>query len=440
MAEKPFATFFAGDFNGHSQSWWPDGDLTPPEGEEIDEKCTSLGLSQIINEPTNFEPHKNASCIDLIFTDQPNLILDSGTRASLDSLCHHQIIHCKINHKIPPPPPFERRIWHYNRANQDGLKKSVRNFPWAEHFSLNADPNWQVEQFNEIILNIMSNFVPNVLKKIKPRDPPWITKPLKTLLNRKNRLFKNVKKHGYQNEDMTRLSNLRKECQEAVEGAKTNYLRNIGNKLHNPETCQKSYWKLINKVLNKSAAPKIPPLLCNNRFILNCTEKAKLFNDFFSKQCKLIVNNSTLPRLLNYHTEKRLNQITINIEDIASLIKKINPNKATGSDGISGHMLLLCEETLALPLQLIFTNILYTSKYPEIWKLANVTPRFKKENKQLIKNYRPISLLPICGKIFEKIIFDQIYVYLHTNNLITSNQSGFRPGDSTNKSAVVSPR
>ena len=66
-----------------------------------------------------------------------------------------------------------------------------------------------------------------------------------------------------------------------------------------------------------------------------------------------------------------------------------------------------------------------------MWKIANVTPIFKKGDKQLIKNYRPISLLPICGKIFEKIIFNSLYAYLHTNNLTTKNQSGFRPGDST---------
>ena len=66
-----------------------------------------------------------------------------------------------------------------------------------------------------------------------------------------------------------------------------------------------------------------------------------------------------------------------------------------------------------------------------MWKLANVTPIFKKWDKQLNKNYRPISLLPICGNIFEKIIFNNLYSYLNANNLITKNQSGFRPGDST---------
>ena len=100
------------------------------------------------------------------------------------------------------------------------------------------------------------------------------------------------------------------------------------------------------------------------------------------------------------------------------------------SDGISGEMLLLCVDTVTLPLQVIF-SFLSTSIYPDMWKLANVTPIFKKGDKQLMKNYRPISLLPICGKILEKIIFTNLYNYLNANNLITKNQSGFRPGDST---------
>ena len=102
--ENPYATFFTGDFNGHSQFWWPDGD-TNAEGREIEDLFASLNLTQIISEPTNFQPGKRPSCIDLIVTDQPNLILESGTRPSLDSTCHHQIIHCKVNFRIPPPPP-----------------------------------------------------------------------------------------------------------------------------------------------------------------------------------------------------------------------------------------------------------------------------------------------------------------------------------------------
>ena len=100
-------------------------------------------------------------------------------------------------------------------------------------------------------------------------------------------------------------------------------------------------------------------------------------------------------------------------------------------------MLLFCDSTLVKPLSIIFKNILQTSVYPDLWKQANVTPIFKKEDKQLVKNYRPISLLPICGKLFEKIIFNHLYDYLNMNNLITKDQSGFRPGDSTKKSTII---
>ena len=138
---------------------------------EIENLFTSLGLSQIISEPTNFEPNKNPSCIDLIATDQPNLILDCGTRVSLDTYCHHQIIYCKVNFRIPPPPPFERKIWHFNRANTAAIKRSITSFPWLQHLNNNTDPNWQVKTFTENFLN-MSNFIPNETKTFVPRDPP----------------------------------------------------------------------------------------------------------------------------------------------------------------------------------------------------------------------------------------------------------------------------
>ena len=182
--------------------------------------------------------------------------------------------------------------------------------------------------------------------------------------------------------------------------------------------------------MNKCRAPKIPPLVVNNRFILNCREKAKYFNDFFAQHCKPVINSSVLP-VFSFLTAERIDHITIENDDIISLIRQINPNKAAGSDGISGRMLLLCNESVILPLQIIYRNILSTSIYPHTWKLANVTPIFKKGDKQLIKNYRPISLLPIYGKFLEKLIFNKLYSYLQLNDLITQNQSGFRPGDYT---------
>ena len=78
----------------------------------------------------------------------------------------------------------------------------------------------------------------------------------------------------------------------------------------------------------------------------------------------------------------------------------------------------------------IFKNCLKCGIFPDDWKKGNIVPIFKKGDKQNIKNYRPVSLLPTCSKIFERIIYDNMLKYFLDNNLITPKQSGFRPGDS----------
>ena len=427
--ENPYATFFTGDFNGHSQLWWPAG-YTTPEGSQIEDLTSFLGLTQLITEPTNFEPHKNPSCIDLIFTDQPNFVLDSGTRSSFDPLCHHQITYCSFNYKIPPPPSFERKIWMYDKANVNLIRNSISRFPWEEHFRENQDVNWQVQSFNEKILNIMSNFIPNKTIKVIPREPPWIDKALKNMLNRQQRLYRNYKKHGFKPDDKSRVDVFRSECNMAIKKAKEGYLKKLGDKLADPKTSQKSYWKIINRVMNRCRAPKIPPLLVNGTFVLDAMQKARNFITFFSNQCKPIVNDSSLPDL-TYLTNHRLENIPITKIDILSQVRSLNINKSSGPDGISARMISISDESIVLPLKIIFSNILTTGIYPDVWKQANLTPIHKKGSKQLVSNYRPISLLPICSKLFERIVFKYLYNYLVSNDLITKNQSGFRPGDST---------
>ena len=105
------------------------------------------------------------------------------------------------------------------------------------------------------------------------------------------------------------------ECHKAVESAKLTHLKNLGNIVNDPSTSQKSYWKIINRVMNKCRAPKIPPLLVNNMFILNCCEKAKFFNNMFSKQCSPITNNSVLPPR-NLLTDKKIDHISVQCDEI----------------------------------------------------------------------------------------------------------------------------
>ena len=93
---KPYAMFFTGDFNAHSQAWYPEGD-TNLEGVEFNNLFSDLNLTQMISEPTHFMRDTcKSTCIDLVITDQPNLVLDSGVRDSLDSTVKHKIVLCKI--------------------------------------------------------------------------------------------------------------------------------------------------------------------------------------------------------------------------------------------------------------------------------------------------------------------------------------------------------
>ena len=116
---------------------------------------------------------------------------------------------------------------------------------------------------------------------------------------------------------------------------------------------------------------------------------------------------------------------------IVNIINNFNSNKAHSCDGISVAMIKSCASEVAIPLQIIFNDCINSGFFPDSWKYANVQPIHKKENRQTKSNYRPISLLPICGKILEKIVFDQVYAFLNENNLLSKKQSGFRPGDST---------
>ena len=92
-------------------------------------------------------------------------------------------------------------------------------------------------------------------------------------------------------------------------------------------------------------------------------------------------------------------------------------------------MIKICNESITIPLKIIFDESLKNGVFPEIWKRAYVVPVHKKD-KGLVKNYHPISLLPIFGKIFERVIYNSLFNYFLSNKLFTPSQSGFLAGDS----------
>ena len=150
----------------------------------------------------------------------------------------------------------------------------------------------------------------------------------------------------------------------------------MGTKLLDSKSSPKMYWQILNKILNKCSVPRIPPIISNNKLVINCVEKARCFKIFFLSHCKTNVNNSTLPAL-SYLTDSRLGTIRIADNEIKSIIMSLNPNKTHGCDNISIKMLQLCAESIHIPLGIIFRNIVKTGIFPDQWKLANVSPIHK---------------------------------------------------------------
>ena len=144
----------------------------------------------------------------------------------------------------------------------------------------------------------------------------------------------------------------------------------------------------------------------------------------------LISNSGILPSRRFFKTNKRLFALNIKKDDILKIIRKLNVNKAHGHDDISIRMLKICDSVITEPLSIIFKNCIDCGVFPDTWEMSHIIPAHKKNDKRSLNNYRPVSLLPICGNIFERIIFNNVFLFLEDNSLLTPNQSGFRPNDS----------
>ena len=120
--------------------------------------------------------------------------MESGVHSSLHENCHHQIIYAKFNLKIYYPPPYEREIWHYQKANTENTRKAIDQSPWAMRFT-NIIVNEKVNLFNKTIKNIIRNYIPHETITCDDRNPPWINKGIKELIHEKNQAYKSYRRN-----------------------------------------------------------------------------------------------------------------------------------------------------------------------------------------------------------------------------------------------------
>ena len=130
---QPAFTVILGDFNARSKSWWS-GDSTTMEGTRLDSLVSTHGFHQLISEPTHIL-RNSQSCIELIFSDEPSLVVDSGVHHTLHENCHHQITHCKLNLKFVYPPPYGRLVWDFKKAHVNVITTAINQVDWNFLFS-----------------------------------------------------------------------------------------------------------------------------------------------------------------------------------------------------------------------------------------------------------------------------------------------------------------
>ena len=308
---------------------------------------------------------------------QPNIIINSGVHPSLHPNCHHQIVYSKINLLIEYPPPYERIVWDYKKANVAHLNLAISLFDWEKLFE-GRNVNDQARLFNETLMNIFRNYIPNKVLTFNDSDPPWFNDQIKRLIKLKNDLLVLYLQNGKKHAEYLMLQDASQQISDLIQSSRDDYFSRLAKKLNNPQTSAKAYWKILKTFVNGKKIPSIPPLLENGKYVTNFSTKANVFNTFFAQQCTDVVTNSSIPTDQNFLTNNRLSNINFDTEDIKNIIDKLDPNKAHGHDGISIRMIQLSYQSVIKPLFLIYKNCIECSSFPVEWKKGCIIPIHKK--------------------------------------------------------------
>ncbi len=230
--------------------------------------------------------------------------------------------------------------------------------------------------------------------RVRPDDKPWFNGYLRRLRRKRNRLYK-LYKRDKQDFTRERYKEVQTFYQTELLRIKQEFETSQYEKLtetgrNNP----KSWWKLIKAVYkDNNISQSIPPLEINDTFIIDNVLKAEAFNDFFLSVCSIMENEPDLPLEDRVLSEGTLSSIDITLDDVLDQLSVLDTTKSYGPDGISPRFLKEGGKAIAEVLKSLFKTSLQNKKFPSLWKQANIIPIHKKESKNNVNNYRPVSIL-----------------------------------------------
>ena len=411
-----------GDFNFKDIDW-PDrlsksgSTLSQSEGQILIDIMNDHGLEQMVHFPT-----REKNTLDLILTTLPGQFQDVH---SPDKLSDHDIVSGTLKMFIPPIKKPRRKVYLYQKGDYESMRKDTLQFAKEKYFNGHSDTRSVQENFD-----LLTSFIQDSADKHIPSKTsrsvssiPWITPEIRRKIRRRNKTHAKAKKTG-SSKLRSKFETLRREIKADVRKQHDLYVNNlVGDVKANP----RDFYRYINS--QKKDTQGIPPLKRKNGkgVAQSDLEKAEEFNgqftDVFSK------NEHTQVPLLD-RSAPFINDIAVSKDGVIKLLKGLNPSKALGPDELHPRVLKELATELGPVLAHLFQQSIDTGEIPKEWSLANICPLFKKSDRSLACNYRPVSLICVPCKLLEHIVCSNIMAHLDEYKLLSDRQHAFRKGHS----------
>jgi len=405
-------------------------DLRDPNVAESDVLNTFYAASYLplITAPTHISS-SSESCIDHIWYNQ--LVSNSCGVIEADITDHYPIT--AIVDVIPLNQEFIQKSF------RDHSNSSLVNFrnallEYIEQFCiLESEPiSEKTAEFLENIYKIYDKCCPIRIKQVSRNRilKPWITKPLINCINTKHRLFRQYKR----GETDFRIYNIYKNLVTSqIKQAKMRYFR---NKFNSNLKNARETWKCINSLTDRNKKKESTvELVINNEIITDPTSIADSFNTYFANVGPNLDRNIPETRTppTSYMGPANVQSFFVGpatAADVEIVLKSLR-NVGGGLHSIPVFIMKHCADILCPILSELFNKSVSAGVFPDCLKTARVIPVYKSGDKNLVNNYRPISILTTMSKIYEKLMYKRLISFMNVNKLLNNNQFGFRMGSST---------
>ena len=423
---KKSKTILIGDFNINLLEH-----NTHRETSEFMNKMQSLNYLPLISRPTRFpEGEQNArpSLLDHIYT---NFIHQSISGIVHYNITDHLPIFINMSIAESTSKTVQIKFRHFTEANKQLFKRSLNNVEW-ERLLIEDDVDQNFTLFHDKFKELYNNHFPIKTKNvsIKRIQNPWITSGLLNSIRQKNLMFKNLK---LGNVNRLNYNAYRNRLNALIRLTKRNYYMNIFSNFKNNT---KKLWQTINNMTKSNTTQtKLNTIINDDKIITDPIDISNTFNDFFTNIAKKLDDNLTKPvtdpmSYMQGHFPHSMTAPVANLQDFFDVVKELE-NKKCGVNDFSPSTIKDNANILASPLVSLFNQSIQQSKFPNILKTARIVPIYKKGTKTDMNNFRPISILNIFSKIFEKIMKKYLIEFMETHNILSSNQYGFQKKKST---------